>query len=103
MLGDEISFTHRGERHFRAPRGTQAGSDGACAYAAIQRATGLVDVIPSKISTLLRRGDRVIVLTAGGGGNGGSPARLAASAAEDIADGKTLASSDAALKAEALV
>jgi len=48
-------------------------------------------VIPSKISIVLRRGDRVVLQTVGGGGNGCVSARLPTSAADDIADGKGLA------------
>jgi len=88
VLGGEVSFSHRGERHFSAASGLAGGSEGAMARSVIHRAGGAEEIIPSKIATTLRPGDRVVVETAGGGGYGEPDRRAAALAEADIADGK---------------
>jgi len=70
ILVDNVTFTHRGERHYSAARGAFGGGDGARAESVIVRADGTEEIIPSKIVTRLMRGDRVIVKTAGGAGYG---------------------------------
>ena len=66
----DVSFSHRGERHFSAAAGLHGGGDGARARSSIRRADGREETIPSKIATVLHPGDRVTVETAGGGGYG---------------------------------
>ncbi len=85
---DGVSFSHRGERHFLAPPGTEGGGDGGCAASHILRADGRREEIPSKAVTRLAPGDRVSVGTAGGGGWGDPTQRDRRSAAEDVANGK---------------
>jgi N-methylhydantoinase B/oxoprolinase/acetone carboxylase alpha subunit len=75
VLTDNVTFTHRGERHFSAARGVFGGGDGARAESVIVRADGSRETIPSKVVTRLMRGDRVIVKTAGGAGYGDPAAR----------------------------
>ncbi|MBK1658411.1 hydantoinase B/oxoprolinase family protein [Paracraurococcus ruber] len=88
-LVDEVSFTHRSERHFSAAGGLFGGAPGAMARSVIHRSDGTQEVIPSKIVTRLQKGDRVVIETAGGGGYG-EPGRRAAAAREaDARDGKT--------------
>ena len=70
VLADDVSFTHRGERHFSAAPGLAGGLAGASAHSVIVRADGREEVIPSKALTVLNKGDRVIVETPGGGGYG---------------------------------
>jgi N-methylhydantoinase B/oxoprolinase/acetone carboxylase alpha subunit len=90
VLDGEVSFSHRGERHFSAASGLQGGEDGASARSVIHRADGREEIIPSKIAAVLHPGDRVTVETAGGGGYG-DPARRASQLVEaDIADGKII-------------
>jgi N-methylhydantoinase B len=91
ILDGEVAFTYRGERHFFAPQGAQGGGEGAKAHATIKRVDGGEEVIPSKMMTTLRRGDRVIIQTAGGGGNGPARARDPGAIDIDIADGKVSA------------
>ena len=86
-LTDNVTFTHRGERHFSAARGVFGGGDGASAESTIIRADGTEEVIPSKVVTRLMRGDRVIVKTAGGAGFGDPAARSNARVDADVADG----------------
>jgi N-methylhydantoinase B len=88
VLDGEISFTYRGERHFFPPKGARGGADGAKANAVIRRADGKDEVIPSKLMTTLRPGDRVVIETAGGGGNGPVARRSRQAAEIDRADGK---------------
>jgi len=94
ILADNVTFTHRGERHFSAAPGVNGGKPGASAHSIIRRADGTEEVIPSKALTVLNKGDRVIVETPGGGGYGAPEKRK--TVAEDIANGKI--SADAARK-----
>jgi N-methylhydantoinase B/oxoprolinase/acetone carboxylase alpha subunit len=91
MLVDDVSFTHRGERHFSRAQGALGGGDGASARSVILRANGASEVIPSKIVTRLGRGDRVVIQTAGGGGHGDERLRDPILVALDLADGKATA------------
>ncbi|HWB48502.1 MAG TPA: hydantoinase B/oxoprolinase family protein [Stellaceae bacterium] len=88
VLEGDVSFSHRGERHFSAAAGLHGGREGARARSVIHRAAGGEEVIPSKIATVLHPGDRVVVETAGGGGYGDPARRAAESAAADAANGK---------------
>src|SRR5262249_3084300 len=88
ILHGEVRFTHRGERHFIAPKGRAGGADGAMARTVIHRRDGTEEVIPSKLVTTLHAGDRVVFETAGGGGYGDPARRSAEQVREDIADGK---------------
>ncbi|HXO03828.1 MAG TPA: hydantoinase B/oxoprolinase family protein [Stellaceae bacterium] len=84
----DVSFSHRGERHFSAAAGLDGGGDGARARSVIHRADGRDEIIPSKIATVLRPGDRVTVETAGGGGYGDPRRRERGLMQADFADGK---------------
>jgi len=86
ILADDVSFTHRGERHFSSASGLAGGLPGASARSVIRRKDGSMEEIASKALTVLAKGDRVIVETPGGGGYG-DPRRRSA-VAEDIANGK---------------
>jgi len=88
VLTDNVTFTHRGERHFSAARGIFGGGDGAHGESTIHRIDGSSETIPSKIVTRLMKGDRVILRTAGGAGYGDPALRTAAATAADQADGK---------------
>jgi N-methylhydantoinase B/oxoprolinase/acetone carboxylase alpha subunit len=88
VLDGEVSFSHRGERHFSAAPGLAGGKSGASARSVIRRKDGSEEVIPSKITTTLGKGDRVIVETAGGGGYGDPRNRPAERVAADIRNGK---------------
>jgi N-methylhydantoinase B len=88
MLYGEVRFTHRGERHFVAPKGRAGGQDGATARTIINRADGCQETVPSKLVTTLRAGDRVVLETAGGGGYGEPSRRDPELVRLDLADGK---------------
>jgi N-methylhydantoinase B len=88
VLEGEISFSHRGERHFSAAAGLAGGREGARARSEIRRADGRTEEIPSKIVTTLHAGDRVVVETAGGGGYGEPRERASLRIDEDVRNGK---------------
>jgi len=88
ILHGDVRFTHRGERHFIAPKGRGGGGDGATARTVIHRAGGAEETVPSKLVTTLHAGDRVVFETAGGGGYGEPAARDPAQVGADLADGK---------------
>ena len=91
ILGEEVAFSHRGERHYTEPRGMLAGGPGAMARSVIRRADGVEQIIPSKLETTLYRGDRLLVETAGGGGYGDPRLRHGDSVREDVRNGKVSA------------
>ncbi len=97
VLDGEVSFSHRGERHFSAAPGLAGGGEGARARSVIYRADGSSEEIPSKIVTTLRKGDRVVVETAGGGGYGDPHRRARAEIDADIRNGKVSAAAAGAL------
>jgi N-methylhydantoinase B len=88
ILHGEVRFTHRGERHFVAPKGRSGGGDGAMACTTIHRADGTSEIVPSKLVTTLAAGDRVVFETAGGGGYGDPAGRDPEAVKADAADGK---------------
>ncbi|WP_374443777.1 hydantoinase B/oxoprolinase family protein [Stella sp.] len=97
MLEVEATLTHRGERHFCPAAGAQGGLAGAPARSVILRADGSEEVVPSKLVTVLKPGDRLLVETAGGGGYGHPGERERDLVAADIADGKVSAEEAARL------
>ena len=77
-----------------APPVSTAGAEGAKAHSVIRRADGGEEVIPSKAATTLRKGDRLVIETAGGGGYGDPGGRPAEHVRADVQNGKV--SDDAA-------
>jgi N-methylhydantoinase B len=88
VLEGEVSFTHRGERHYCAASGAAGGRPGAMARSVIHRVDGREEVVPSKMVTTLKTGDRVVIETAGGGGFGDPVERCRIRIVADVADGK---------------
>ncbi len=88
VLDGELSFTHRGERHYVGAPGLAGGHDGATARSVIRRHDGTTEEIPSKLVTTLHKGDRLIVETAGAGGHGDPHDRDPAAVAADVRNGK---------------
>lgn len=85
---DDIRLTYRGERHFTQARGSCGGGAGASSKATIFRADGRVEAIASKVVTIVSRGDRLVVETAGGGGFGDAKVRAKDAVMDDIANHK---------------
>ncbi|MGA0595207.1 hydantoinase B/oxoprolinase family protein [Enterovirga sp. CN4-39] len=88
ILDGDVRFTHRGERHFHQASGTAGGQPGASAYSVVIRTDGREEVVPSKLMTVLHKGDRVRIETAGAGGNGDVSERDRELVRLDVADGK---------------
>jgi N-methylhydantoinase B len=88
ILDGDVSFSHRGERHFSSAPGLRGGMPGAKAYSVIRRVDGSEEVIPSKIVTTLCKGDRLIIETAGGGGYGSPRERPNEQVLDDVRNGK---------------
>jgi N-methylhydantoinase B/oxoprolinase/acetone carboxylase alpha subunit len=93
ILHGEVTFTHRGERHYASARGALGGHPGALARSTIRRANGQEETIPSKLVTTLSKGDRVTVELAGGAGHGDPRLREPDMVREDLANGKVSAES----------
>jgi N-methylhydantoinase B len=87
-LSDRVTVSHRGERHFTQPWGLVGGSAGASSRSTIVRVDGGVEVVPSKQTINLRRGDRLVLLTTGGGGYGDPRTRPPGQVLDDVVDGK---------------
>ncbi len=92
VLADEVRVTHRGERHYFEPRGANGGAAGAKAESVIYRGSGEEITIPSKLMETLKKGDRLVITTAGGGGNGDPADRAKTSRETDQRDGKVAVS-----------
>ncbi len=88
ILQGDVRFTHRGERHYVAASGFDGGAPGGMAKSEIHSASGETTIIPSKLVTTLRQGDRVVVSTAGGGGYGKPVERDRQAIMDDISNGK---------------
>ncbi len=88
ILEGEVSFSHRGERHFSSAPGAHGGLPGAMSRSRITRKDGSLVEIPSKIVTTLKKGDRLVVETAGGGGYGDPKRRPPEAVRADVANGK---------------
>lgn len=88
ILEGDVRFTHRGERHFHQASGAAGGQPGASAYSVVIRTDGREEVVPSKLMTVLHKGDRVRIETAGAGGNGDVSGRDRDLVRLDVADGK---------------
>lgn len=88
VLEGDVTFTHRGERHFCAAQGFRGAGPGAVAESEIVYADGTRTIIPSKGRYELSAGDRVIVKTPGGGGYGRPSERDEALIRDDMLNGK---------------
>jgi N-methylhydantoinase B len=88
VLCDQLTVTHRGEGHRRPAQGAAGGQPGQCAQSAVIRRSGEIEPINSKIVTTLRRGDRLLVETAGGAGWGDPQQRADEARSGDAAAGK---------------
>jgi N-methylhydantoinase B len=87
-LCDDVVLSHRGERHYTQPWGLAGGLPGASSRTVVIRADGTEEVIPSKKTIHLMKGDRVVMWTSGGGGFGSPLDRPPEHVLEDVLDGK---------------
>lgn len=70
MLVDDVTFTHRRDRHDFQPWGLRGGRPAPSCRTMIHRAEGRMESIPSQATVTLEAGDVVDVHTTGGGGYG---------------------------------
>ena len=85
-LADNVTLSHRGERHYSQPWGRAGGQPAASSKTVVVRAGGGREVVPSKATIRLNRHDRVIMWTSGGGGFGDPRQRPAGQVREDVLD-----------------
>ncbi len=88
LLEGESTVTHRGERFIGGPAGAEGGLPGGKSTGVIQRADGGVQEIRSNEVVTMRKGDRLVVDTAGGGGWGDPTRRNRELVAADLRNGK---------------
>lgn len=69
-LQDNIQVSLRGERFHTVPPGVRGGGSPQPAYAAVERIDGSVEVLPTRSTPKLNRGDKLIVESCGGAGYG---------------------------------
>jgi len=70
MLGEETKFSLSADRRRIGPWGVFGGRSGGTSDCVVTSADGTTRQLPSKITTALRKGDRVVIATPGGGGWG---------------------------------
>jgi N-methylhydantoinase B len=86
VTADEVNFAIYADRFALAPRGLEGGADGVPARLGLER-DGRIRPVRSKASLTLRRGDRLVLETAGGAGYGDPAERGATARARDRAEG----------------
>lgn len=87
MLDEDVTFTHRRDRHDFQPWGLGGGEPAPRCRTEVHRASGSVDTLPSKTIESLERGDLVVSYTTGGGGYGDPKERDPEAIAQDVRDG----------------
>ena len=70
LLTDDVTFTHRRDRHDFQPWGLRGGRPAPTCKTLIRRTDGNVESLPSQATVSLNAGDIVEVYTTGGGGYG---------------------------------
>lgn len=88
ILDGEVTVTHRGERFIGGPAGANDGMKGGKSTGVIRRSDGTEQIIRANEVVVMRRGDRLIVETAGGGGHGDPAARDRSLVLADLQNGK---------------
>lgn len=86
ILEDEVSFNCYSDRFRIAPWGLFGGKEGAPSRFLVER-DGETIALPSKTNYLLRKGDRLVIETAGAGGFGDPVERDPEALARDLAQG----------------
>lgn len=86
MLTDDVTFTHRRDRHDFQPWGLHGGRPAPACKTLIRRQGGEVESIPSQATVSLTSGDIVDVHTTGGGGHGAPTDRPIDAVTRDLAE-----------------
>jgi N-methylhydantoinase B/oxoprolinase/acetone carboxylase alpha subunit len=92
MLAEDASINVRGDRTIYPPQGAAGGHDANKAAYFLENKDGDKRSIPSKYSDRIRRGERLLVTTAGGGGYGDPKLRDREQIVADIGEGMISAS-----------
>lgn len=86
-LGEETKFSLSADRREVAPWGVSGGQGAGTSDCVVVSKNGKRRRLPSKITTTLTKGDKVIIVTPGGGGWGDPRKRDAKKVAEDVKEG----------------
>ncbi|MGM0718776.1 MAG: hydantoinase B/oxoprolinase family protein, partial [Halobacteriota archaeon] len=89
ILVDDVTFTHRRDRHDFQPWGLLGGRPAPTCKTLIQRADGATEQLPSQATVHLDTGDVVDIFTTGGGGYGPSIERPIGAVKRDL-DGERI-------------
>ena len=87
MLAEDASINVRGDRTVYPPQGAAGGHDASRAAYFLETENGEKRPIPSKYSDRIRRGQRLLVTTAGGGGWGDPHRRARTQIINDLKEG----------------
>jgi N-methylhydantoinase B len=87
MLAEDASINVRGDRTVFPPQGAAGGHDASRAAYFLETENGEKRPIPSKYSDRIRRGQRLLVTTAGGGGWGDPHGRARTQIDSDLKEG----------------
>lgn len=87
MLAEDASINVRGDRTVFPPQGAAGGHDASRAAYFLETENGEKRPIPSKYSDRIRRGQRLLVTTAGGGGWGDPHRRARTQIINDLKEG----------------
>ncbi|MEM9902345.1 MAG: hydantoinase B/oxoprolinase family protein [Pseudomonadota bacterium] len=87
-LQDSTAMTLRSDGHRFAAPGAAGGGDGSVTRAALTRADGTQEVLPSKATRSLSKGDKLLIETLGGAGYGPPTERAPNALAADLRDGR---------------
>jgi len=101
FLGNRNTITLSSDRFKYGPWGLEGGGEARPGKCEVIHPDGRIDTLPSKITTVLEKGSRLISTTPGGGGRGNPLDRPAESVRKDVLD--ELISRDTALNAYGVV
>ena len=87
MLADETCFSLSADRRKIGPWGVFGGRPGSTSDCIVISKNGKKNRLPSKITTTLKKGDKVVIVTPGGGGWGNPKKRDKKSVQWDVTEG----------------
>ena len=87
LTSDKATLSIMAERNKIPPWGLQGGKPGGLGVYKLSRASGEREVLPSKCTVEMRRGDELIIMTPGGGGFGNPLKRPVDRVLADVANG----------------
>lgn len=87
LTSDKAVLSVMAERNKIPPWGLQGGKPGGLGVYTLRRASGEEEVLPSKCTIEMRRGDTLIIMTPGGGGFGDPLTRPVEKVVADVASG----------------